>query len=100
MKRIKYKLNLTNKDWLKIDFTKEKGDILKFIIQYYALVKNKIYSIRRYDTSHGVAHKHQYYLKGKPTKEILGHDYNKIFSEAYHETKNKFIKFKNYFLKK
>jgi len=73
MKEIEYEFYLTSdsEDRIRVNFLKEKGEILEFMIQYEAKISEKWYSIIRYDTSHNFAHIDKIYPDGKIEKQPL-----------------------------
>jgi hypothetical protein len=48
-----------------------RGTIVKFVVQYEALIENKWRPIVRYDTSHGFAHKDIMHHDGEQEKQPL-----------------------------
>lgn len=58
MNEIEYELFLSSdmKDRLRVYALKDKGEILKFLVQYEAFIETKWHPIVRYDTAHGFAH--------------------------------------------
>ncbi len=64
-------LSEEKEDRIRVTAQKEKGKILKFVVQYEAIIKHKWCPIVRYDTSHGFAHKDIIYPDGKKEKQPL-----------------------------
>jgi len=58
-------------DRLRVTALKQKGEILKFVVQYEALIGSKWRPIIRYDTSHGFAHKDIIHYNGEQEKQPL-----------------------------
>jgi len=73
---------LTDKDKLRISFTKHKGKILKFVVQYYSLTGSRWRTIMRIDNSHGFSHRHVYHLRKKELRVVLSGDTNSAFTES------------------
>ncbi len=48
-----------------------KNDIISFVVQLEVLVKDKWFSIVRYDTAHGFAHKHLFHYREEPEQMAL-----------------------------
>ncbi len=67
-------------DRIRITAIKDKGEILKFVVQYEAKMKRKWHPIVRYDTSHGFAHKDIIHASGLKEKQPL---YFPTFSAAF-----------------
>jgi hypothetical protein len=75
-------------DRLRVSALKQKGTILKFVVQYEACIENKWRPIIRYDTSHGFAHKDLIHYNGKQEKQPLYFpDFNTAFTYAIQELK-------------
>jgi len=66
-----FTLSEEKKDRIRVTAQKEKGEILKFVVQYEALIRGKWHPIVRYDTSHGFAHKDLIYPGGTEEKQPL-----------------------------
>ena len=90
---------LTEDDKLRIMFSRNRGKIIKFIVQYYARIDGRWRTIIRIDNCHGTGHIHKYYLHKTEYWVKLGiDDNNKAFSEAKLLIKRDFQKFKENFL--
>lgn len=86
-----------------VEFRTKKNKIIHFVIQYHSLTSRGWRTIVRYDTAHGlgVAHKDVYvYSKRKKVwQEILGNDFNAIFTQVVRDIRNNWKKIKeNYML--
>jgi len=66
-----YTLSEELEDRLRVTALKQKGEILKFVVQYEALIGSKWRPIIRYDTSHGFAHKDIIHYNGEQEKQPL-----------------------------
>jgi len=66
-----FTLSEKKKDRIRVTAQKEKGRILKFVVQYEALIRGKWCSLVRYDTSHGFAHKDLIHPDGTEEKQPL-----------------------------
>ena len=66
-----YPLSEELEDRLRVSALKQKGKILKFVVQYEAFIENKWRPIIRYDTSHGFAHKDIIHYSGEQEKQPL-----------------------------
>ncbi len=89
-KEIKFLYSLSEEleDRLRVSALKQKGKILKFVVQYEAFIENKWRAIIRYDTSHGFAHKDIIHYDGKQAKQPLYFpDWNIAFTFAIQELK-------------
>jgi len=58
-------------DRIRVAAQKVRGEILKFVVQYEALIQDRWHPIVRYDTSHGFAHKDLIYPDGTEEKQPL-----------------------------
>jgi hypothetical protein len=75
-------------DRLRVDAKKQKGKIVRFVVQYEALIKNEWRAIVRYDTSHGFAHKDIIHSSGEADKQPLHfQDFNMAFTFAIQDLK-------------
>lgn len=78
--------NLENR--IRVGFYKEKGNILHFMIQYEAKIKERWHNIIRYDTSHDFAHIDKMYPDGRVEKQPLYFPgYNLAFVHATSDLK-------------
>lgn len=82
MKDINFIVTLSkeSEDRIRVTAIKNKGDILKFVVQYEAKIKNNWHPIVRYDTSHGFAHKDIIHPSGLKEKQPL---YFPTFAAAF-----------------
>ena len=78
--RFNFVLSEGKKDRIRVTAQKEKGKILKFVVQYEAFIKSKWCPIVRYDTSHGFAHKDIIHPDGNKEKQPL---YFQTFNAAF-----------------
>lgn len=75
-------------DRIRVTALKKKDKILKFVVQYEALIVGEWRAIVRYDTSHGFAHKDIIHYNGKVDKQPLYiHDFNMAFTFAVQDLK-------------
>ena len=66
--------------------------VVKFSVQYEALIRSRWRKIIRYDNSHGYAHKHLYYPNDVEYKQTMNTtDYNQSFTEAQQIIKKDFM---------
>jgi len=58
---------LSQDDWIDVRVTKdiEVNEIIKFSVNLSSIIKERAYSIVRYDNSHGFTHIDRYWDKGK-----------------------------------
>lgn len=98
----KYTLPLSEKDKLFIEFRSQKGKIINFVLQYHSLTDRGWRTIIRYDTKHGIAHEHRYYLKSKKKGRIIvlgsKKDYNLIFTQVQTKIRKDYKKIKENYL--
>lgn len=82
-KNINYTRPLSEVDKIKICFSKEKGEITKFVIQYFGKFDRRWKTILRIDTCHNFPHMHTYHLQKREIKVKLGKnsDINQIFTK-------------------
>ena len=68
---------------IRVTALKKKDKILKFVVQYEALIKKKWTPIVRYDTSHGFSHKDIIHCNGNVEKQPLHfQNFNMAFTFA------------------
>ena len=82
MKNVSYIHPLTSEDKIKIEFSQDKGLVLKFVVQYHALINSRWRTIMRIDNCHGRPHMHRYYLLRKQLRVELGDSNEEAFTEA------------------
>ena len=76
-----YPLSEDLEDMLRVSALKQKGKVIRFVVQYEALINDEWRPIIRYDTSHGFAHKDIIHYKGKEDKQPLYfQDFNMAFT--------------------
>ena len=93
-----YTLLLSAEDYLFVEFESLKGNIQKFVIQYYFIFKGEWKVVLRIDNRHGTIHKHVFHLHSQEVKILL----NGTNSEMLNEYKNyitvNFIKIRDNYL--
>ncbi len=83
-----FSLSEDGEDRLRVTALKQKGQILKFVVQYEAKIENKWRAIVRYDTSHGFTHKDIIHYNGEKEKQPLYFlDQNMAFTFAIQDLK-------------
>lgn len=102
MKNADYSYFLSEEDKIRIAFTKKRGKIEFFIVQYSALINSRWRPIMRFDTCHGYAHKHTFHLRNKEyiidlTKR--GDILNEVFTESSSYVRQNFNKIKENYLR-
>ena len=98
MKKADYTQFLTEKDKVRISFTQDKGKILRFIVQYFALIKSRWRTIIRVDNCHSYPHQHVYHLHAREFLITLEKDTNLAFTEAQRYIIKEFRKIKENFI--
>ena len=73
MRKIAYFFYLSslNEDRLRVEFDREKNEILRFCVQYEAYIRGKWYPVVRFDTAHGFAHRDLLHPDGSSEKQPL-----------------------------
>lgn len=97
-KEVDYIQLLTAEDKIRVRFTKKRGKITRFVVQYYSLINSRWRTITRVDTCHGYPHKHVYHLKGKEYIIKLTGDNNTVFTKALNDVKENYKRIKENFL--
>lgn len=87
-------------DRLRVNALKNKGEILKFVVQYEALFSGDWKPIIRYDTAHGFAHKDIIKPDGKIIKQPLFFEtYNLAFTYSTIDLKTNWKQYRDNFEK-
>ncbi len=90
VKELNFIVTLSNdrKDRLRVAAFKSKGEIIRFVAQYGALIKEEWKNVVRYDTAHGFVHKDIIHPKGTIEKQPLHfNDFNSAFTFAIQDLK-------------
>jgi hypothetical protein len=93
-----YELSLAASDKLKIRFESSRGEVVYFVVQYYAKIKGKWRTIMRVDNHHGYPHKHTYYLQKKESRVKLKQDNSIVFNQYIEHIKLSFKSIKENYL--
>ena len=83
MQRKNYTRPLTADDRIHVSFSKHRGVILTFSVNYAARIDGRWREIFRVDNCHGTPHIHRYYLRRKQFKLSLSDSNNQAFTLAY-----------------
>ncbi len=100
MKTIEYifYLSSTYEDRLRVQAYKEKNEILEFVVQYEANIRNRWHPVIRYDTSHGFAHRDLIRPDGSMQKQpLFFENYNMALTYATEELKQNWQKYRQRF---
>ena len=73
---------LTEDDRIHVSFTKERGKILRFSVNYSTIVGQRWHHIFRIDNCHGTPHLHRFYVQRQPFRIELGSENNQAFTDA------------------
>ena len=83
-----YPLSEELEDRIRVSALRQKNKIVKFVVQYEALINEGWRPIVRYDTSHGFAHKDIIHFKGEEDKQPLYfQDFNMAHTFAIQDLK-------------
>jgi len=83
-----YPLSEELEDRLRVSAVRQKGEIVRFVVQYEALISGNWKAIVRYDNSHGFAHKDIIHSSGEVDKQPLYfQDFNMAFTFAIQDLK-------------
>jgi hypothetical protein len=69
-----YTLDDHGRNWIRVRFVKDRGQILDFTVQYETTIQGKRTPVVRYDTHHDFAHRDTLFLDGSQVKEPLPND--------------------------
>jgi hypothetical protein len=99
-KQKKFTKELTNEDDLDITPFYEKGKIIKFALNYRAVIKGKSQPIYRVDNYHGFLHEQRLWRTKKPIPlNEPGLSNNQIVDKYVDEICFNFYKYKEYYTK-
>lgn len=99
-KQIKFTRTLTSEDYLDITLFYERGKIIKFALNYRAVIKGKIQPIYRVDNYHGFLHEQRLWRTKEPIPlNEAGLPNNQIVDKYVDEIYMKFYKYKEYYLR-
>jgi hypothetical protein len=83
-----YPLSEEDEDRLRVVAQKHKGQVVRFVVQYEALINDNWRPIVRYDTSHGFAHKDIIHYTGEMDKQpLFFQNFNIAFTFAVQDLK-------------
>lgn len=100
MEKKDYTEYISDTDKLRVRFTQDKGKILEFVVNYYALVGSRWRQILRVDNCHESSpHQHTYHLHSKPYRVVLNSSPNIAFTEAKRHIKRNLASIKENFLR-
>ena len=100
VKQIKFTRTLTSEDYLDITIFYEKGKIIKFALNYRAVIKGKIRPIYRVDNYHGFLHEQRLWRRKNPIPlNEIGLSNNQIVDKYVDEICMNFYKYKEYYTK-
>lgn len=86
MKEIRFKL--TQEDEIVRKHSVVRGEVVKFSIQYNALIDGRWRGVVRYDNFHGEPHKHTFRYDGSERKSVIfGNNPSILFTKLLNTTK-------------
>jgi len=75
-------------DRLRVRFTTERKDVVRFVVQYEALIGGRWHQVVRHDTTHHEAHAHFFHPDGTSDRMVLEFQtYAEAFTHAYRDLK-------------
>jgi len=101
LKEIKFIVMLTLEDRYRHSHVRFKGEVLSFIVQYETRLGTKWFSVVRYDTEHGYAHRDIMDKSGTKHKTpMFTEDYNEALTFAEYDIKSNWKIYKSTFLER
>ena len=97
MKREKFTKVLTPEDRLDITLEIDKKTIIRFALNYRALIKNKWKEIYRVDNFHGFLHEQKFWRSPKPIPIEETLPINQIVEKYVYEITLNFQKYRTYY---
>lgn len=99
LKEIKFIVMLTPGDRYRHTHVRFKGDVLSFVVQYETKLDEEWFSVVRYDTEHGFAHRDLMDKKGNKQKTpLFTKDYNEALTFAEYDIKTNWKFYKQAFI--
>jgi len=99
IKRTKFTRLLTSEDYLDITLFSDRGKIIKFALNYRAVIKDKIPPIYRVDNYHGFLHEQKLWITNKPIPlNEAGLTNNEIVDKYVDKICMNFYKYKEYYI--
>ena len=101
MLKKEFLIRLSEKDRYRHIHYSNKGKILYFSVQIETAINNVWYSVVRYDTAHGFAHRDILNFKGEEISKtpLFNQDYNSALTFAENDLKLNWESYKTNFLK-
>lgn len=100
LKSFIYYLDDTLESRIREEIYIEKGKVIKFIVQFEALIGKKWQYIVRYDTAHSFVHRDTYFPNGSQSKSAIPFlNFNEALTFAEKDLKNNWKKYKERFQK-
>lgn len=95
-----YTVSLTDVDKLRVELITERGRIVRFVVQYIALIDSEWRELMRFDNWHGYPHRHTYYLHTKEYRVKLYTDDQTSFNQAKEYIEDHFKEIKANYLRR
>ncbi len=100
MEKKDYTQFISDADKLRIRFTQDRGKILEFVVNYYALINGRWRQVMRVDNCHGSSpHQHTFHLHAEEYQVVLNSSPNLAFTEAKRHIIRDMVKIKENFLR-
>jgi len=97
----KYFRYLTDEDRIRCQIEIEKGQVIKFVIQYEILVQDEWAAVTRFDTFHNAVHRDFITPVGKIAKRwFLQFNFDEGLTFAYNDIENNWEKYREWYLSK
>ena len=98
-KTVEYFIRISSNDRYRHLHIKEKGKIVLFRVQYETRIDDAWFTVVRYDTAHGFAHRDLLDIKGNIIKTpLFNQDYNDALTFAENDLKTNWQSYKNRFM--
>ena len=92
---------ITANDRIRVRFTKERGRITEFVVQYESQVGDEWHPVIRYDTAHGIPHTDVMKPDGTTEKRLLHlPNYNDALSYAEEDVKANWERYKDRYFRR
>lgn len=99
-KEVEYVVRLGRHDRYRCHHVRERGRIVRFVVQYETEVGGNWVAVVRYDTAHGMAHRDLLRRTGEVIKTpLFTRDYNEALTFAENDLKANWALYKERFLR-
>lgn len=98
-RRFETRLGQDVADWLRVRFLVERGTVLRFTVQYEAVVEGTTFPVVRWDTAHGFVHRDTLDWEGRVVEKlpVASPSYNDAMTKAIVDIRSRWPTFREEF---